>query len=158
MPPKVSLYKAEPRDGHAICTLRMHPSTSPCPALCVEAEPISLGHCQKWHYKMKDSCCLQTDSLVKEITNLHTHWTTSKDCTIWFISSKLRRKNGSSFSLHVAIETRLGHHHPNLRGHPQLRSHWDTLLWLSKSLPNLLPNWEQVFRHCLRLADLELRM
>jgi len=48
--------KAEPWDGHAVCTLQVHPPTSPCPALSAEAEPISRGHCRKWHHKMKVSC------------------------------------------------------------------------------------------------------
>ena len=39
--------KDEPRRGHAVCTLRVHPPTSPCPALSAHAEPKSQGHCQK---------------------------------------------------------------------------------------------------------------
>ena len=31
--------KDEPRHGHAVCTLRVHPQTSPCPALSAHAEP-----------------------------------------------------------------------------------------------------------------------
>ena len=30
----------------------LHPPTSPCPALSAEAEPISKGHCRKWHHKI----------------------------------------------------------------------------------------------------------
>ena len=40
------LFKAEPRHGRAVCTLRMHPPTSPCPTLSAGAEPISQGHCR----------------------------------------------------------------------------------------------------------------
>ena len=36
------------RDGHAVCTLGVHPPTSPSPTLSAEAEPISKGHCRKW--------------------------------------------------------------------------------------------------------------
>ena len=43
------LSAAEPRHGHAVCTLRVHPTTSPCPALSAVAEPISQGHCRKSH-------------------------------------------------------------------------------------------------------------
>ena len=43
------LSTVEPRHGHAVCTLRVHPPTSPCPALSAGAEPISQGHCQKSH-------------------------------------------------------------------------------------------------------------
>ena len=46
------VFKVEPRDGHAVCTVRVHPPTSPYPALSAEAEPISEGHCRKWHHKM----------------------------------------------------------------------------------------------------------
>ena len=35
---------AESRHSHAICTLQVHPPTSPCPALSVHAEPRSQGH------------------------------------------------------------------------------------------------------------------
>ena len=40
---------AEPRHGHAVFTLRVHPPSSPCPALSAGAEPISQGHCRKSH-------------------------------------------------------------------------------------------------------------
>ena len=40
---------AEPRHGYAVCTLRVHPPTSPCPALSALTEPISQGHCRKSH-------------------------------------------------------------------------------------------------------------
>jgi len=36
--------QAEPRDGHVVGTLQVHPPTSPCPTLSAEAEPISKGH------------------------------------------------------------------------------------------------------------------
>ena len=35
--------KDEPRCGHAVCTLRVYPPTSPCPALFAHAEPINLS-------------------------------------------------------------------------------------------------------------------
>ena len=41
----------QPRRGHAVCTLWVHSPTSPCPALSAEAEPISKGHCRKWHHE-----------------------------------------------------------------------------------------------------------
>ena len=41
----------EPSYGHAVCTLQVHPPTSPYPALSAEGEPISKGHCWKWHYE-----------------------------------------------------------------------------------------------------------
>ena len=37
----------EPRHGHAVCTLQVHPPTSPCPTLFAEAELNSIGHCWK---------------------------------------------------------------------------------------------------------------
>ena len=41
------LSTAEPRHGHAVCTLQAHPPTSPCPTLSAHAESISKGHCRK---------------------------------------------------------------------------------------------------------------
>ena len=38
------LSTAEPRHTHAVCILRVHPPTSPCPALSTHAEPKSQGH------------------------------------------------------------------------------------------------------------------
>ena len=43
------LSTAEPRHSHAVCTLRVHPPTSLCPALSAVAELISQGHCRKSH-------------------------------------------------------------------------------------------------------------
>ena len=43
------LSTVEPRHGHVVCTLRVHPPTSPCPALSADAEPFSQGHCRKSH-------------------------------------------------------------------------------------------------------------
>ena len=40
----------EPRCSHVVCTLQVHPPTSPYPALSTEVEPISKGHCWKWHH------------------------------------------------------------------------------------------------------------
>jgi len=37
--------------SHAVCTLRVHPPTSPCPTLSAHAEPKSQGHCRKWHHE-----------------------------------------------------------------------------------------------------------
>jgi len=37
--------KDEPRCGHAVCILWVHPPTSPYPALSADAESISKGHC-----------------------------------------------------------------------------------------------------------------
>ena len=50
-PPSVDqdLSTVEPRHGHAVGTLWMHPPTFPCPALSAVAEPISQGHCRKSH-------------------------------------------------------------------------------------------------------------
>ena len=33
------LSTSEPRHGHAVCTLWVHPPTSPCPTLSAHAEP-----------------------------------------------------------------------------------------------------------------------
>ena len=52
--------KDEPRCGHAVCTLRVHPPTSPCPALSAHTEPKSQGHCRKWHH--------EAESLMKDIS------------------------------------------------------------------------------------------
>jgi len=35
--------KAEPRDGHAVCTLWVHPPTSPCPAFSAAAPKVIAG-------------------------------------------------------------------------------------------------------------------
>jgi len=51
--------KDEPRRGHAVCTLRVHPPTSPCPALSAQAEPKSQRHCRKWHH--------EAESLMRDI-------------------------------------------------------------------------------------------
>jgi len=42
-PPRANqgISKAEPRDNHVLCTLRMHPPTSLYPTLSPEAKPIS---------------------------------------------------------------------------------------------------------------------
>ena len=45
------IFKAEPRDSCAVCTLRVYPPTSPYPILSAEAEPISWGHCRKWRHR-----------------------------------------------------------------------------------------------------------
>ena len=43
----------EPRHSHAVCTLWVHPPTSPYPTLSAKAEPISKGHYRKWHHEAK---------------------------------------------------------------------------------------------------------
>ena len=40
-----ALSTAKHRSSHAVCTLRVHPPTSPCPALSAGTEPKSQGHC-----------------------------------------------------------------------------------------------------------------
>jgi len=42
------ILMAKPRHGHAVCTLHVHPPTSPCPTLSAHAEPISQRQCQIW--------------------------------------------------------------------------------------------------------------
>jgi len=39
-------------------TTRVNPPTSPYPTSFDHAKPISQGHCQQWHHKMKVSYCL----------------------------------------------------------------------------------------------------
>ena len=50
---KLKNRKKQGRPGneasHAVCTLWVHPPTSPCPALSAIAEPISQGHFWKSH-------------------------------------------------------------------------------------------------------------
>ena len=65
----------KPRDSHAVCTLRVHPSTSPYPAPSAEAEPISKGHCRKWHHKMKVSCWIYLATSGKGLRGSHLHIT-----------------------------------------------------------------------------------
>ena len=50
--------KDEPRRGHAVCTLWVHPPTSPSLALSAHTEPKSQGHCRKWHHEAES---LMTD-------------------------------------------------------------------------------------------------
>ena len=47
-PVPTKALSTESRCGHAVCTLRVHTPTSPCPPLSAHAEPISKGHCWKW--------------------------------------------------------------------------------------------------------------
>jgi len=49
--PTKLLLRTSPDARHAVCTLRVHPPTSPCPALSAHAEPKSQGHCRKWHHE-----------------------------------------------------------------------------------------------------------
>ena len=41
------VFKAEPKDSDAVCTLQVHLPTSPCPALSAHSELMSKGHCRK---------------------------------------------------------------------------------------------------------------
>ena len=50
----------KPRHGHAVCTLQLHPPTSPYPTLIAEAEPISKG--RKWHH--------EAESLMTDISTM----------------------------------------------------------------------------------------
>ena len=59
---------AEPRHGHAVCTLRVHPPTSPCPALSAGAEPISQGHCRMWHHEAESLMILKASLAGKRLT------------------------------------------------------------------------------------------
>ena len=54
------ISRDKPRHGHAVCTLQLHPPTSPCPALIAEAEPISKG--RKWHH--------EAESLMTDISTM----------------------------------------------------------------------------------------
>ena len=49
------LSNAEPRHDHDVCTLWVHPPTSPCPTNSAHTEPNSKGHCQKWYHNIKVS-------------------------------------------------------------------------------------------------------
>ena len=44
---------AKPRSSHVTWAQDWNPPTSPCPTLSAGAEPKSLGHCRKWHHKLK---------------------------------------------------------------------------------------------------------
>ena len=63
--------KDEPRCGHAVCTLRVHPPTSPCPSLSAHAETKSQGHCRKWHHEaeslMTDISAMGPIELIKVV-------------------------------------------------------------------------------------------
>jgi len=54
-PPRADqgLSTLEPRSSHTVCTLQMHPPTSPCLSLSAGTKPKSQGHCWKWHHKLK---------------------------------------------------------------------------------------------------------
>ena len=58
----------EPRRGHAVCTLRVHPPTFPYPTLFAEAEPKDIAN---WHHEAES---LMTDISAmdpKELSELH---------------------------------------------------------------------------------------
>ena len=63
--------KHQPRRGHAVCTLRVHPPTSPCPTLSAHAEPISWSHCRKWHHEaeslMTPICAIGPKGLMTSV-------------------------------------------------------------------------------------------
>ena len=66
--------KDDPRHSHAVCTFRVHPPTSPSPALSAHAEPKSQGHCWKWHHEAES---LMTDISAmgpKELRELGRGW------------------------------------------------------------------------------------
>jgi len=69
-PPSASqaISRDKPRDSHAVCTLRVHPPTSPCPVLSAHTEPKSQGHCWKWHHEA-ESLMMDISTMVpKELT------------------------------------------------------------------------------------------
>ena len=61
------------RAHHAVCTLQVHPPTSPYLALSAEAEPISWGHCRKWRHKRKVACRIYLATSKKGLKKL-TDW------------------------------------------------------------------------------------
>jgi len=50
VPTKAFLSRAQAH-GHAFCVHWVHPPTFPYPALSAHAEPVSKGHCWKWHHE-----------------------------------------------------------------------------------------------------------
>ena len=70
------LSTAKPRSSQAVCTLRVHPPTSPCPTLPAGAEPKSQGHCHKWHHKLK-ICWLKEKQPLNDI-----HETPNQQCRV----------------------------------------------------------------------------
>ena len=71
----------KPRHVHAVCTLWMHPPTSPCPMLSAEAEPISKGHCWKWHHEAESLLTLtySVGTMGPKELRLSTTWVTAGD-------------------------------------------------------------------------------
>ena len=73
--------KDEPRRGHAVCTLWVHPPTSPCPALSAHAEPMSQGHCRKWHHEA-ESLMTDISAIGPKEWNTPSCWRVSYLCTL----------------------------------------------------------------------------
>jgi len=65
--------KHQPRHGHAVSTLRVHPPTSPCPALSAHAEPKSQGHCRMWHHEAES--LMMDKSAIGPKETLNKNWT-----------------------------------------------------------------------------------
>ena len=61
---------SEPRHNHAVCTLRVHPPTSLCPALSAHAEPKSQGHCWKWQWSWKSHDIIWSHWVGKGLTTV----------------------------------------------------------------------------------------
>ena len=63
--------KDEARCGHAVCTLRVHPHTSPCPTLSARTEPKSQGLSLKRHHEaeslMTDISTIGPKELIKDM-------------------------------------------------------------------------------------------
>ena len=71
-PPSQAFFTTKPIYGHAVCTNRLHPPTSPRPNLSAHIEPISRGHCQYDIMKLKVSRHISVSLFGKELTCLHT--------------------------------------------------------------------------------------
>jgi len=95
--------KDEPRCGHAVCTLRVHPPTSPCPALSAHAEPKPQGHCRKWHHEAESLMTLIGAMGPKGLNMAETTWNCGKlyvgfvyVCCMWDIIIARARKRDKS--------------------------------------------------------------
>jgi len=69
-----SLLKTSPDAAMLFAPLRVHPPTSPCPALSAHAEPKYQGHCPNWHHEA-ESLMMDISAMgPKELINQnHTH-------------------------------------------------------------------------------------
>jgi len=76
--------KAKLRDGNAVCTLWVHPPSSPCLTLYAEEEPISKGHCRQ------HLCFTHTPTLALCTFPFQQHYTFYNMNTIllWLISTE----------------------------------------------------------------------